>query len=163
MPTLPFSYSTVELVQGMLPRTIGSLTTVTSANIANYGGLAEAHINGVLAKAYTLPFTGDIPILTAISTNMTTYYVLRRLYTQQEPNESDWVENYKTLAMDMLAPIADGTTVLVDSAGTQLAQNSNSEAWSNTSGYIPTMFEGDPTAMVVDPNKLDDEDDRRDF
>lgn len=161
MPTLPASYTTVELVYQLAP-TVGSVSNVTSAHIADMIGMADAEINAVLSKRYTVPITDDCPVLTTISTNLTTYYTLRRLYTREKQNKSDWVDGYKERATSLLEKLMDGEIGLVTSSGAVVAAADVAEVWSNTKDYVPTFSELDYTQSVIDDDKLDDLEDERD-
>jgi len=153
--TLPASYSTVALVFQQAPR-VGSVSTVTSAIVSDAIGLADGEINAVLANQYDVPVAGPPPLLVSISTNMAAYYTLRRLFTRDRQNKSDWVDEFKDRATSMLENLMDGKLELVTSSGTTITRNANEEAWSNTMGYTPTFSELDETLAIDDEDKLDD-------
>ena len=161
MPSFPASYCTVSLMYVLNPR-IGSITTIDSEHISIGIGMAEAEMNGKLAKRYDLPFSVDIPFLSAISANLASYYILRRQVTKEKSNKSDWVDSFKVMADEMLKQIVENQVELLTASNAVVARTVGQEAWSNTMDYQPTMFEGDPSEWVVDPDKIQDERDARD-
>jgi phage gp36-like protein len=150
--TLPVSYGTVDGVQQNVAR-IGSVTTITSATYALFLGKTEAVMNAMLAQQFTLPFTTNVPLLTVVSEDVSTYYVLRRLFMEQIPNKSDWVEKFEEASI-LLDDVLTGMAVLLDVNATPVAPRNT--IWSNTQGYTPTMSEIPAEWWYMDPNKLMD-------
>ena len=161
--TLPVSYTTVSLMFVTLPD-IGSVTTLTSAHLANFAGQAESEINAKLARAYSLPFTAEIPLLQTLATDLALYKVLtRRLFTSERLEASPWPDRYKE-ARETLTWIAAGELPLVDSSGAVLQGRSDiAEVYSTTKNYVPTFWEGPTGDQIQDADKIDDEADRRDL
>ena len=162
-PTLPASYTTVGLVQQVVTPKIGSASTLTSAHVSDFIGLAQAEINAVLAKQYPLPIAHDVPLLTNLSTTLAGYYILRRFFTQESPNDSDWVDKWREDAKNLLEKIMDHDLELVTSSGALIGRNASGsvEAWSTTMGYNPTFYETDMNNTFIDNQKLEDQDDDR--
>jgi phage gp36-like protein len=92
---------------GLVPDGKVALTWV-NAKIA----IAEMEINARLSSKYITPITPASDIVKSISLNLTCYYLLRQNYTQEDGNSSDWVEQYRKTANDMLKNIEDGTITL---------------------------------------------------
>lgn len=159
--TLPVSYTSVVLMQGTLPE-IGSLTTLTSAHVAQFAGEAQSFVNGKIAKRYALPLTEEVPLLQTLTTKIALYYLLsQRLYTAQRLEDSPWPGRYKE-AVDTLEEVSDGKVSLVSASGTVLAGRSDiSEVWSTTKDYVPTFHEGPTGDHTQDSDKINDELDRR--
>ena len=155
-PTLPASYTTIEAVFESISPKIGSSTTITSAHVAHAIGMAQGVMNGTLAKKYTLPLTVEVPMLTAICTDLAGYRILRRLFTQEKQNRSDWVEAIREYAESQLQLIMDGKVELFTASGAILDRSLAEEAWSSTMDYIPTFADLDAIEQRVDPDKLDD-------
>lgn len=142
---------------------IGSATSLTSAHLSDFIGLAQAEINAVLAKQYTLPMAHEVPLLTNLSTTLAGYYILRRVFTQESPNDSDWVDKWREDAKSLLERIMDKELELVTSSGSIISRNTGGsiEVWSSTMGYNPTFYETDFTRTFIDSDKLEDQDDDR--
>ena len=87
--TMP-SYTTVENVLDLYPR-VGSLSTVTSSNIAFYIDQAENEINGHLINGYTLPFSSTPPIISTLSTEYSLVKILQRFFTQEVGSDNVYV------------------------------------------------------------------------
>ena len=162
MPAVyPVSYTTVSLMAMTLPD-IGSITTLTSAHIALYAGMAQTMVDAKIARFYTLPFTVEVPKLQEITTELGLYYLLtRRIFTAQVPNNSTWPDRYRE-AMAQLDAIAAGELLLVDSSGTVIAGRTDiAEVFSTTMNYVPTFHEGPWSLQIQDADKIEDELERR--
>lgn len=165
MPTLPVSYTSVSDVLALVPK-IGSASTVTSAHIYAHAGLAEALINGKLARRFTIPPTDNgsaPPLLTAIATDLAIYRVLGlRIFTQEKQNKSEWVDRYKE-ALETLKALENGEMELLAADNSVVAPRTDiMECWSNNMGYAPTFNEASFEASIQDEDKIDDIVDERD-
>jgi len=142
----------------LLPN-IGSLSDMTSSAIVEaYIKPAEAEINARIARAYTVPVSGSIPMLEAIATDMSIHRALTlRVFTAAMLKESAWPKQYER-AIETLKEIAAGKLLLVDSAGVIVGERAGtSAAYSNTMDYQPTYHEGGGwNDQVKDTEKNDD-------
>lgn len=91
---------------------------------------ADLEIDARLSAKYVTPVTSAtaLRIVKVISLNLTCYYILRQNYTQEDGNLSDWVNEYKRVANDLLSQIISGD---IDLTGNT---NAASMAMSTTSG-----------------------------
>jgi phage gp36-like protein len=160
---LAASYSTVSACFVTLPE-LGSITTLTSAHVADAIGHAQAYVNARLAKTYALPFSQDIDVLQTLTTDLAIYRLLtRRLYTAERLQTSPWPDRYKE-AITMLDAIAAGEMPLVGSGGVIVGGRSDvTEVWSTTKDRVPTFWEGPTGDHSQDAEKLEHEADRRDL
>lgn len=149
---MPF-YTTVALVRQTLPKSVGSMTTLTNSDVALYINQTDSMINGKLSKLYTVPISGSA-MLETIATDLSCARLLRRLFTQEKKNSSSWVDSFAE-AVDELDAIANGEISLVNSAG-ELFAKATSQVWSNNENYTQTMDEGPFDDSFVDHNKLQD-------
>jgi phage gp36-like protein len=161
--TLPVSYSTVSLCYVTLSE-LGSVTTLTSAHVADFIGQAQAFIDAKIVKAYSLPMTQPVDLLQTLCTDMAIYRILtRRLYTAARLEASPWPDRYKE-ALEVLDDIATGEIPLIDNSGTVLEGRTDmSEVWSTTKGFVPTFSELPTGDDTIDVDKLEDEANRRDL
>jgi len=83
---------------------------------------AELEINAKLSSRYTTPVTPVPDILKSCSLNLTCYYVLRQNYTQEDGNVSDWVNEYRKTADELINLLLDGT---IDIAATSTTTNTD--------------------------------------
>lgn len=150
------SYTSVDRMLLTLPE-IGSMYTVSSAQLLLHAADAEALINAALAKRYSLPISGDVPLLTAIATDLAIYRALTGRITIKA--EHPWFVRYKA-ALDMLEKIVSGDVPLVTTSGT-LVGVSQMVPWSTTMTYNPTHWEGGWTMHAIDSDKLEAEADKR--
>jgi len=158
--TLPISYTSVEKVKVTLSF-INSVSTVTSAVIAEFIGREEAKINTRLSARYALPFTTDIPILTAIASDLSAYALLsRHSFLSQTTKDNPWPERYRE-AMDELELITAGKVDLVTSSGDIVSIAGRMLPTSNRSQYYPTMTERGGVYDAVDPDRITDLDQER--
>lgn len=161
--TLPVSYSSVSHVYTTLPD-LGSATSLSSAHVFEFLGKAESVINAKIARMYSLPLPSVPPLLTALSTDIAIYFILsQRMFTAERLNQSPWPDRYRE-ALATLDQVARGDLLLVDSAGALIGGRTDvAEVWSTTKGYEQTFWEGSWSLQVQDPDKLEDEGDRRDL
>lgn len=143
---------------------IGSNSTITSQHLLTFAGMAESLINAKISRQYALPLSVEVPILQTIATDLAIYNTLTgRLYSAERLKNSTWPERYKQ-AMDILKEISDGTLQLLDSSGSIVgARTDINEVWSDKMDYIPTFHEGSFADSIQDPDKIDNELDRRDL
>lgn len=156
-PTIQVSYTTVGLLKDQVPR-VAKLTSVESDSLARSLSLAQAEINGKIAGKVQLPLTVDVPFLTTLATNLGAYYVLRRHFSTDKTNKSDWVMQFRDDAYKMIDQIVNGEVDLVDVDGQPVPVSSNHKPWSSTTDYKPTFADGlDVHDSRVDPDKVQDD------
>ena len=161
---MAYNYSNVSLMMVSYPY-IGSLTTVTSANMAMCVRDAEAVINAKLGDLYTVPVAGSPPVLETIATTMAVYDILIKFMTTAGSiKDHPWHKKYENMLI-MLDKLASGDMTLINSAGTTIDGDSSSpQVWSNTMNYQPTFADGLSVVQAhVDPDKIDDEEGARDL
>lgn len=64
-------------------------------------GIIDARLACVVAYA-SLPLANPPAIVNGISDDLTTYFVLRRLFTGKDPNDSEWVDKFYTRPLELL-------------------------------------------------------------
>ena len=150
---MPPFYTTVNKLLRTLPM-VGSVTSISSADLASFIDDADAMINSKLSKLYTVPVSGA-PLLDSLAADIALARLLtRRIFTQEQANNSAWPAEYRK-ALKTLDEIAKGEMPLLTSSGTVIAATSREgEVWSNTMLYTPTFNEDDPGTNYIDDNKL---------
>lgn len=154
---MPLSYTSVARIRMMYPL-IASLTNVSSQQVALFAGDAEAHVNGVIARSYTVPATGAgvPPLLETIATDLAVYRILRRLFSQEKLKDSDWPGTFKA-AEDQLDEIGSGKLLLLDASNAIITGRTDvAEVWSTTKDYDRTFTELHEFDQIVDQDKVDD-------
>lgn len=155
--TYPVSYTTVENVQILITRI--SSTNITSADQAYMIGRAEAFINGRIGQVYDLPITGvNVPVLQEIAEELGAYFIIRRFFVDQAKSMSEWVEEFKTNALDSLAAVMSKTIILATDSGDMVSMRSDA-IYSDTKDYHPTMDHRDEILQHIDSDLLEAEDD----
>lgn len=154
---LGVTYTTVTRVNSAFPF-VSSVSNITSAIVHQYCGDVEGEINLYVGKRYTLPLSGDVPILTAIATRETIY----RLGTQRSLIHFPAAQQGKAPLQvqheddqEMLKAIAAGELPLITTSGELLSPNlALMPITTNTKAYNPTFHEGPWTEQLQDPQKL---------
>ena len=153
--TMP-SYTTVENVLDLYPR-VGSLSTVTSSNIAFYIDQAENEVNGHLVNGYTLPFSSTPPLIRTISTEYSLVKILQRFFTQEIGSDNTYVTQRLESVMDYLTKINSGDVGLFTSSLELIPYNTGDTISSNTMDFNPTFTMLNPIFQQIDADRLDDE------
>jgi len=149
-------YTTVGKVYDLYPR-IGSMTTITSANIAYYIDQAENEMNGFIANNYTLPFSATVPIIETIATEFSVVKILERFFTQEIGSKNEWVEARYEHIFARLSQISSGTLALMTSSYEVLNFSAEGGIYSNNKDYLPTFNNLNDTIQQVDGDLLDKE------
>jgi phage gp36-like protein len=158
------NYTSNSLMATILPL-VGSIQNFSSQQLCHFGRVAEAEVNGKLAKLYAVPVPGEPPLLAAIATDIALYRVLsQRVFTQERLQESEWPDKFKE-ARELLDEIASGAISIVNSAD-EIISTSNasaSQVWSNTKDHHVTKTELPPELEIQDEDKIEDLLDERDI
>ena len=129
-----------------------STTDVPSALLAKAIIKADAEIRAAFSSDLlaALDALGTVPaIIKSLSEDISSYYVMRGLYSGNTPSINAWIEKYKE-AKDTLEKIAEGTLQIegiILKVGT---------VQSSTKDYKRTFDERDETSWETDPDKLED-------
>jgi len=150
------SYTTVPKVLDLYPR-VGSMTSITSSNIAFYIDQAENEVNGYLVNNYDLPFSATPPLVETISTEYSLIKILERFFTQGINSENKWVSERKEYVKNFLNQINSGTIALYTNSLQLIAYQGDDTIYSNTMNYNPTFTMLDETLQQIDPDRLDAE------
>lgn len=151
----PASYTTVNDIYQTLPQ-VGSVSNVTSKNIAYQIGRVENSMNARLSKVYSIPFS-SVPLqLTTIATDLTIYELSKRFTILTSMKNIESLTRYKE-ADDLLTKIVDGKIPLLDSSFQVISKSelSGVDAWSNNQNYTPTFNEQDQEYQELDADKDD--------
>ena len=148
---MTLTYTSVDRMLTAYPR-VAEVSAITSAHLATYAGDAEALVNAWIAQRYTVPVSGNPPLLVTLATDLAVYRTLAlRVFTSERMNESAWPDRYKE-SMSMLERIAAGDIPLVTVSGDLVTEGSATiagEVWSSKVGYLPTMTEVGPEGQQV--------------
>lgn len=85
-------------------------------------GLIDARLAGVLS-ATELPLSSPPAIINSISDDLTTYYLLRRLFTGKDPNDSEWVDKFYERPLALLDMVVSSPQIIEAAAGASPAEN----------------------------------------
>lgn len=152
--SLPVSYTNANEMLKTLAE-IGSISTINNSLMLHHAGRAEALINAKIAKRYSIPIAGQIPLLETLATDLAIYNVLCSRIVIKE--EHPWFIRYKD-SLKILEEIADGKLSLVDATGViQVGRTDVAECWSSSQNQIPTFWEGPDTLQIQDEDKIEDQ------
>lgn len=140
---------------------------MTNAQINKWIDIACDYVDSKLSGRYDVPITNSPPppILREISSLLTTYHILRNIYTGQAPNTTDWVESFKKEAYQKLSQLIGydvetgaarkGQKImpLLASGGDPISRISQHGAMTSTKDYKPTFGVGDVEDAEVDPDR----------
>ena len=155
----------LTLIPGLPQTTTSAGYTTTSARITSHITRADNMINGKISNRYEVSAFSSVvpPLLISLSEDITTYFVLRSIYSSDNQNVTQWLEKFE-LATDMLDLIRDGKMDLVNTAGSLIGIRSTtamSLVDSNTQDYAPTFGEDKVLDWIADTEKLNDISDDR--
>jgi hypothetical protein len=148
------NYGTVGGTYQLFPA-IGSVSVVTSNLVEAYLVRVDGRIDARLAANYGdyLPMSvASAPVLREIAETWTIALLLRRFFTQEKENASEWVKSWFEDVDAMLKPFETGSAQLLP--GTMDTGGSSGLILSNVSGYRPTFDVGPMEETTVDPNRL---------
>lgn len=121
---------------------------------------AENEVNKYLSKRYDISLfvAGSVPpLVTSLAETLTEGYMYQRMSRGSKEGMGRAKDLIKQ-AIDNLTLIADYKLDLINTAGSSVAEDSNSsyQIISNTKNYSPTFNEDDELNWRVDSDKLDD-------
>ncbi len=79
-------------------------------------GMIDARLAPV-APAGGLPLASPPALVNCISDDLTTYFILRRLFTGKDPNDSAWVDKFYARPLEMLEQLVKSPQILDAPAG----------------------------------------------
>lgn len=148
------NYGTVAGVFELYPR-VGSVSAVTSAMVFSYITRAEVRADAVVGQRFTVPVLGSPPLLKEAVETLTLGLLLRRFFSQEQENKSEWVEGFFTDANAIITAVAAGSMTLVNSAGVLITvAQPGQKIWSSTMGYHSTMDIQDPIDQRISQGRL---------
>ncbi len=154
-------YLTVDDFRLRYPRTAPNIATgVTSLQLASFIDEAGGEGDGYLAKAgITVPVSPAPAVLVGKVAALAYGIFLQR--QMHEADKEGGIAAMMKDARDWFKGVADGSVTLVISGGVNATGDTQVRAWSNLDPYTPTFGAGDIEDMVVDDDRIDDEEDAR--
>ena len=114
-------------------------------------------IDSKLVYKYTVPFTSTPPLVKTIATHLSSYLVLRRIYSNTRGEGfADWLNMFKDFADKLLKSIHEGECILIDSSGSEISTKSGYGIKISTASYVPIFNEGGELDWEIDESKVDD-------
>jgi phage gp36-like protein len=115
---------------------------------------ADSIIDGKIANRYVVPLSVTPELIKTISQDITSYYSYRSFYTQDNQNESEWVDSFKE-AIELLDQIRAGDLDLVGSVTVIEPVDVLGEVDSNTREDMSFFDVDSEYSWAFDSNRLD--------
>ena len=93
-------------------------------------GIIDSRLAAVVPPAL-LPLEPPPALVDNISDDLSTYFLLRRLFTGKDPNDSEWVDKFYTRPLELLDKLVEDPQVIEEAAGIDPEANN---VYSNTGG-----------------------------
>lgn len=117
---------------------------------------ADAKINSILPSEIVTAIESSTPeVIKSIAEDIGAYYVMRGLYSAENPNRTEWLNEYKD-AIQSLIDIRDGKAEI---DGITIDEQ---QILSSTEDYKSTFDTRDETTWGVDSDRIDDLEDEAD-
>jgi len=165
------SYSRYKNILNILPLAPQTSTsngwTSTVNTIDRHIKRADALINGYIASRYDVSnfcTIGSVPpLIELLSEDISTYYLMRSEFSNDNQNVNEWVEKYED-AIETLKDLSKGELNLTDKDGNLIDTNETSTIGiiqGTTDNFSPTFDEGDVLNWKVSNDKLSDIEDNK--
>ena len=135
---------------------IGSVSVVTSNLVEKYLVGVDARIESRISHLYSDYFpisVASCPVLVEIGETWTIALLLKRFFTQEKENASEWVKSWFDEVDAMLKPLETGSAQLLP--GTLDTGGASGLIISNVTGYTPTFDVGPMEEQEVDPDRVE--------
>jgi len=108
-------------------------SSVTDDDLQVFCDRATIYVDGILAKAYTVPFSPVPPLIKQISNDMSTYLFAEAMFSSQKPNLDEFYIRLKERLDDLLQSVLNGDMALIGEDG---SVTNPIPTWTN--GYATT-------------------------
>ncbi|PFR12618.1 hypothetical protein COK30_13810 [Bacillus cereus] len=109
------SYSTPKDLRTTYRQQLPS--SVSDVDIQVFCDKTTVYMNGILAKAYKVPFSPVPPLIKQVANDLTTYFFIEGMYTSQKPNLDEFYKDLKVRLDKLLQDILNGDMTLIDEDG----------------------------------------------
>jgi len=118
---------------------------------------ADDFIDSKLGRLYSVPFTTTPPLVKHISASLAAYSTLRSIKLTTTEEQENWINLYKTEALEMLMGVMNGDSNLYDANGVLISPSKDRGITSTTEDYRPIFNEGDALDWNISNQKMMDE------
>ena len=145
----------IAVLPGLPQTTTASGWTQNLAIVNAHIPRADAMINANLARRYTTPFaetaTSTPPIIRQMSEDITSYLACRSLFTRDNVNRSEYLDDLYARAKENLDLLREGKIDIVGSTGSLVGErNSGNNVYSTTEGHTPMFGMDDELNSKID-------------
>ncbi|EOQ00958.1 phage protein Gp36 family protein [Bacillus cereus] len=92
-------------------------SSISDKDIRVFCDKASVYMNGILAKAYKVPFSPVPPFIKQVANDLSTYFFIESMYTSQKPNLDEFYKDLKLRLDKLLQDILNGDMTLIDEDG----------------------------------------------
>lgn len=119
-------------------------------------GIIDAKIAAVVSAA-TLPLAAPPAVVDNISDDLTTYFILRRVFTGKDPNDSEWVDKFYVRPLELLDSLLENPQIIEEAQGdTPLDDNVASTTEDHDRVFSVTRTAGGAPAADSGTGTMDD-------
>lgn len=96
---------------------------ITAAMVSDFRTKADAEIEKRIAPIVgltNLPLASPPDIINSISDDLTTYFILRRLFVGKDPKNSDWVQDFWDKPIENLEWLLENPEIFENASGDEL-------------------------------------------
>lgn len=134
-------------------RLIGvSPAVMSDSDIRTHIIRAENLINVRISNRYRVPFTIVPPIVETLAIEISSYFIMTTLFTDDSQNKNEWVAVFKE-SIQTLKDIADGKIEIIDSVGNPLDSRVQS-VQSSMQNYTPVFAMDEVEYQKIDSDLL---------
>jgi hypothetical protein len=128
------------------------------SEVASLTFFAENQINGMLASAFDVPFSGAHPTIKDLTIDWTYYKAL----VTRDPGKAEKIRDY---LMGRIEALKNGEeSIMTDSGTSIIGTDASQEVWTNTGCWHPThsMLDAENEFTMISSDRLEyDEDERK--
>lgn len=142
-------------------RVVGvTVAVMDDTDVGTHITRADNLINARISNRYSVPFTTVPPIVETLSIEISAYFVMTTLFTNDSQNKNEWVEVFKA-SIETLKNISDGKIEIIDSDGNAVTSRVQSIK-STMQGHTPVFDLDSSENWAVDSDLQDEISDARD-
>lgn len=131
-------------------------TAITEQMVGECRASADGIIDARAASVAAVPLSSPPAIVNSVSDDLTTYFLLRRLFTGKDPNDSEWVDKFYARPMELLDGIVKSPGILEQAAGGAAPPGPSSTTENQDRIFSVTRTSGGSQVSGADEGGMDD-------
>jgi hypothetical protein len=131
-------------------------SAITEEMVSECRGSADGLIDARIAAVTTAPLASPPALVNCISDDLTTYFLLRRLFTGKDPNDSQWVDKFYTRPLELLDGLVRTPQIFDAAAGGGGASGPDSTTRNQDRVFSVSRTSGGSPVSSGDDGTMDD-------